>query len=195
MDAVQRRVRPGRWGFTMIELMTTIVIIGALVAITLPRVDLERFQVDTAAQAIGTSLLTAQREAVSRQHNVLVVFDTVTSTIRTVWDANNNEIADGTEKSRAFQLPERVKFARPSGIPARPSAPDRMSTMAQLAGKPMLVFQRSGSADRAAYLYVTTSRALIYPSMAKSTRFIEIARATGRPNWWRYTGTAWERSF
>jgi prepilin-type N-terminal cleavage/methylation domain-containing protein len=190
-----RRVHPRRWGFTAIELMTTIVIIGILAGLTLPKIDLERFQVEAAAQSIGTSLLTAQREAVSRQHNVLVVFDTTKMIVRTVWDANNNEQAEGTEKSRAFQLPERVKIGRPSSIPARPNASDRMSPMTLLGGKPMLVFQRNGSADRSAFMYVTTSRAMINPAVAKSTRFIEITRATGRPSWWRYNNAGWERTF
>lgn len=194
MDAL-RRVSPGRWGFTAIELMTTIVIIGILAGLTLPRIDLERYQVEAAAQSIGTSLLTAQREAVSRQHNVLVIFDSTKMIVRTVWDANNNEQADGTEKSRAFQLPERVKFGRPSTIPARPNASTAMSPMTPLAGQPMLVFQRNGSADRSAFMYVTTSRAMINPAVAKSTRFIEITRATGRPSWWRYSNTGWERTF
>ncbi|MCU0647229.1 MAG: hypothetical protein MUF00_04500 [Gemmatimonadaceae bacterium] len=175
--------------------MTTIVIIGALAAITLPRLDLERFDVDNAAQGIGTTLLTAQREAVVRQHNVLVIFDTIAGTVRTVWDANNNELADGTEKSRAIQLPERVKFGRPSSIAARPGASAAMSAMLQVGSKPTLIFTRAGSADRAAYMYVTVSRALINPTYAKNTRFIEIARATGRPNWWRLKGGVWERSF
>lgn len=195
MGGTMRRTGRRRWGFTAIELMTTIVIIGALAAITLPRLDLERYDVENAAQGIGTTLLTAQREAVVRQHNVLVIFDTTAGTVRTVWDANNNELAESTEKSRAIQLPERVKVARPSSVPARPGAPDRMSTMLQVGSKPALVFTRSGSADRAAYLYVTTARSLINPAFAKHTRFIEVARATGRPNWWRYSGSAWSRSF
>jgi type II secretory pathway pseudopilin PulG len=75
----------------MIELLLVIAIIGITATFVLPRVRFDNTRVDTAARTIDLVLMAAQRDAVSRQHNVLVVFDTSAGMLRTVWDANQNQ--------------------------------------------------------------------------------------------------------
>jgi hypothetical protein len=89
-----------------------------MAALVMPRVRLDNSQVDTAARSFGMALMVAQRDAASRQHNVLLVFDTTAHFIRTVWDVNNNAQFDSGEKSRLFLLPERVVLGRPSSVGA-----------------------------------------------------------------------------
>lgn len=174
-------------GFTLVELLIVVAMIAVLAALVLPKVRVDNSKVDTAARTIGMSLMVAQREAVSRQHNVLVVFDSVGHGVRTVWDANNNGIADGGERSRPFLIPEAVVFARPGDVPALPG-PEATSED----GAVTLVMQRSGSVDRARTVYLTTARSL-HGGADRDVRAVQIARATGRPTWHVWTGSQWRR--
>ena len=51
------------------------VLIGILAAIAYPAIDSMRYNAESAMMQIGTALQAAQREAVARQHDVLVIFD------------------------------------------------------------------------------------------------------------------------
>jgi len=177
-------------GFSLIELLISIAMVGILAALVLPKVRVDNAQVDTAARTIGLSLMVAQRDAAARQHNVLLVFDTTARTIKTVWDANNNGVANAGEKTRPFLLPERVVLGRPSGVPALGTASASIPTMLQSGNNPMLVLQRNGSVDRSVTLYLSTSRARA-GGKDKDTRAVVIARATARPEWYAWTGGAW----
>jgi type II secretory pathway pseudopilin PulG len=163
-----------------------IIIIGLLAALVLPRVRVDNSKVDTAARTIGMALMVAQREAVARQHNVLLVVDGGAHSARTIWDANNNGIADAGERSRPFLLPEQVVLARPGHVPA-------LGAEAEAPGSPLvIILQRNGAADRAHVLYLTTARAMS-GNPHDELRAVQIARATGRPTWHVWTGTRWRR--
>ena len=179
-------------GFSLIELLLVIVMVGILAALALPKVLVDTAQVDTAVRTVGMSIMVAQREAVARGHNVLVVFDTSAHAVRTIWDVNNNGQIDGGEKSRPFLLPERVVFDRPSGVSALGAASAPMPVMLTSGGKPLLVLQRNGSVDRGITLYLTTpSRRLGAPR--NYARAMVLARATARPDWYVWTGSQWKR--
>ncbi len=164
--------------------------IAVLAALVLPKIRVENAQVDAAARTVGLSLMVAQREAASRQHNVLLVFDTAAHNITTVWDENNNARPDPAEKTRPFLLPERVVLGRPSTVSALGSASAGVPTMLTNGGSPMLVLQRNGSVDRSVTLYLSTQRAMA-GGTNQDTRALVIARATARPEWYAWTGSAW----
>ena len=180
-------------GFSVIELVIVVTLMGILAAFAMPRMRIESSQVDTAARTIGMSLMVAQREAASRQHNVLLIFDTNAHTVNTVWDANNDGVKGANEKSRPFLLPERVVLGRPSGVSALGSASASIPVTLMSGGKPMLVLQRNGSVDRAVTFYLTTPQSMA-GAASKEVRALVIARATARPEWYAWTGSTWRHA-
>jgi prepilin-type N-terminal cleavage/methylation domain-containing protein len=180
-------------GFSLIELLLVISMIGILAALALPKILVDNAEVDTATRTLGMSLMVAQREAVSRQHNVLLVIDDDAHTITTVWDANNNNVADAGEKTRPFLLPERVVLGRPSSVSALGTATESVPSMQLLGDRPMLVLQRNGSVDRGVTLYLSTLASMAGASAADA-RAVVVARATARPDRYAWTGSAWKRA-
>ena len=183
----------------MIEILLVIAIIGITATLVLPRVRFDNSRVDTAARTIDLVIMAAQRDAVSRQHNVLVVFDTAGGILRTVWDANQNQSAEDTERERLTPLPEQIEVARPPGVSAL--AGDSTSALAGVPDDrgPMLLVQRSGSTDRAATFYLTTTRSMLPDSMlpdetVREVRAVQVSRATGRSAWYTWTGSQWKRA-
>jgi prepilin-type N-terminal cleavage/methylation domain-containing protein len=180
-------------GFSLIELLLVIVMIGVLAALVMPKILVDNAQVDTATRTFGMSLMVAQREAVARQHNVLLVFDTSAHTITTVWDANNNAKVDAGEKTRPFLIPERVVLGRPASVSALGTASAGVPVTLKSGDRPMLVLQRNGSIDRGVTLYLSTIASMAGSPRAEA-RAVVLARATARPDWYAWTGSAWRRA-
>jgi hypothetical protein len=163
-----------------------VVLLGIMFALVMPRVRVDNAVVDTAARIINLSIMTAQRDAVARAHNVVVTFDVADHTAIAVWDANNNGVADAGEKTRPFPLPEGVRFGRSSAVPALDGDASTPGTDV------VVVLQRNGAVDRVHTLYLSTDRALNGGPHADA-RALRIARATGRPMWYAWTGTEWRQ--
>lgn len=181
-------------GFSLVELLLVIAVVGILALLVLPKIRLDNAKVDAAARTLTLALMVAQREAASRQHNVLLVFDTTASTMTTVWDANNNGRRDNGEKTRPFLLAEHVVLGRPATVPALGTATLGVPSMATTAdGRPMLILQRNGSVDRSVTLYLTSSAALA-GSKNVEARAVTIARATAHPEWYAWTGSRWRHA-
>ena len=83
--------------------LIVLVIAGILVAVAISRVDFSRFKADSVVQTIRATLAKAQRDAVTRGHNVIVTFDTAGQRIEVVWDANNNGLADAASASCGYR--------------------------------------------------------------------------------------------
>ena len=185
-------VRRQRRGFTLIELVMVCVIVGLMALIVMPKIRIDNTQVDTAVRTINMSLMVAQREAVARQQNVLVMFDTAHHAVKTVWDSNNNGALDNGEKTRPFLLPERVIIGRPADVPKLGGSSEVEGVGLSTDGGPYFIMMRGGSVDRSAVIYFTT-RASLSGGEFRDVRALSISRATGRPVWYKWGSGAWRR--
>jgi type II secretory pathway pseudopilin PulG len=177
----------------VIELAMVLILIGIMATLILPKIRLESSGVDSAVRTVNMTLMVAQREAVSRQHNVIVVIDTAKHMARTVWDANNTGLTESGERTRPFLLPDNVVVGRPSGVPAMGGSAEDVATAALTqSGDPQVIMLRSGAANRAAILYFTSMRAMA-GGPDKDVRAVSVSRATGRPTWYVWTGSRWRR--
>ena len=183
-----------RLGFTLIEMLIVLVIIGVVVGLAAPKIDVTKFRVESAMQGVGTMLLAVERQAITQQHDVIVMFDVPNNLLRIHDDANNNGLVDPGERVRGMPLGEGIVFGR-AGVTARPMGTAAVNFTKVVAGLPAVVFHRDGSASEAGGFYLTSNRAATGGTHLDDTRAVELERATGRASWLKYGTGGWVRAF
>ena len=179
-----------RQGFSMIELLSVIVIMGLLTAIALPKSGLSSYQANSGAQVVSSALAYAQRQAISRQADTRVGFDIANNRMRIHEDKNNDNIIDADERVTFANLPEGITFGRGSAA-ARPMGAEVVNFTRSQGVLPLLTFHRDGSTSEDGGVYVTTIAGLSIDRKA-DVRAVEIARATGRTTWYSYATGTWK---
>src|SRR5262245_35673058 len=101
-------------GFTMAETMVVLLVAGMMITLAIPRVDVTRYKADAIAQIVRTQLQNASRASITRQHDVIVSFDTLGEQMVTTFDANNNSIIDSGERVSYRGLDTGILFADPA---------------------------------------------------------------------------------
>ena len=185
---------PERSGFALVELVMVLVVLGIIALFALPRIDLNKYRVESAAQSIGSTFLAAQRLAITRQHDVRVVFDVAGAAFSIHEDTDNDGVVAGAERNLRHPLGEHVVFGL-GGAPAAAMGPGPLTFTKTSGGSPVLVFHRNGAASEAGGFYITTDRAVNASGYPQDARAIEIDRATGRASWSRYINGGWRRVF
>jgi prepilin-type N-terminal cleavage/methylation domain-containing protein len=180
-------------GFTLIEIMMTLAIIGVIAGFALSKLDYTRYRVNGAARSVSSLFAVAQRSAVTLQNNVNVFFNTDRNTVSIHEDADNDNVMDTGERVRSYPLGEGVVYGR-GGAPQRIYGSDRVSFERRIGGYHEVIFRRDGSASESGGIYITSLRAQRAATPADA-RSIEVVRATGRVELYRYSGTAWSRIF
>ena len=69
-------------GFSLVEMLGVIVIIGMMASIALPRTGVATYKANSGAQVVASTLVYAQRQAISRQANTLVALVTIDRHLR-----------------------------------------------------------------------------------------------------------------
>lgn len=187
-----------RAGVTLIEMLIVVTMISIILAISIPRLNISRLRSKSAVTSLGTTMLALQREAIARQHNILVLFAQSPRQIRVVYDSNNNEQFDVGERERPIPLGEEIVFGKPTAVTARSfggNAVNFTNTEAST-GLPAVVLYRDGSAKEYGGIYLSTGKAIAGAANHQGeTWAMEMIRATGRPEWYRWNGTTWLRGF
>ena len=174
-------------GFTIIETVMLLAVAAMMVTLALPRVDVTRYKADAIAQIVRTQLQNASRSAITRQHDVIVSFDTVAQQMITAFDANNNAVIDVGERVSYRGLDTGILFADPTVNGVSGSAittPISGASIGIVNGLPSLIFHRDGSVSSDAEVYVS-----IAARGPKMYRALVLTQATGRVDWYRLNTT------
>jgi prepilin-type N-terminal cleavage/methylation domain-containing protein len=172
-----------RRGFTLAEIMVVLVITGMMITLAIPRIDTTKWRADAIATIVRTTLQYAQRQAITRQHDMVVSFDTTGERIRTFWDGDNSGTPSGTERITWRGLDVGVLFTDPTvqGISgATITKPVNGSAIATLNGYPTVTFHRDGSVSTDAEIYIKVAA-----HGPPWYRAIRLTQSTGRVDWYR----------
>lgn len=179
-----------RHGFSLIEVLSVIVIMGLLAAVALPRANVSSYKANAGAQVVSSAFSAAQRQAISRQADTRVAFDLANNRLRIHEDRNNDNIIDADERMTFANLPEGITFGR--GTAAARAMGAGIVTFTRAQGiLPVLVFRRDGTASEDGGVYLSTIAGLSVDRTA-DVRAVEIARATGRATWFSYATGTWK---
>jgi prepilin-type N-terminal cleavage/methylation domain-containing protein len=182
--------RTGRAGFTLIEAVMVVTIIGIVAGMAIPKAGYSTYLANSGARVLSTTLSYAQRQAISQQADIRVAFDVANNQIRVHEDRNNDNVIDQGERVGFTSLPEGVAFGRGAAA-ARPIGGSAVSFTRIQGTLPVLVFHRDGSASENGLVYLSTISGLSTGRSA-DTRAIEIARATGRVSWYSFGTGQWK---
>ncbi len=180
-------------GFTIVELVIVIAVVGVLGSIAAPSFNAGRWRAEAGIHEVMAGLGSAQRLAVLRQHDVVVTFLEDDDALRIHRDADNDGVEDPGEDVRLQELPETIGF----GLGATPGmAGDPSTTTVTFdddGAGPQLVFHRNGSASQAGRLYLRPLRGSMADEAA-AARALSVERSTGEDRCFSYQTGSWEAS-
>jgi len=189
-------MRLGRQGFSFIELLIVCILLGLVAAFVAPSIDVTKYKIESAMQGVGITLLGLERQSITQQHDIIVMFDQTQQALRVHEDLNNNGVVDAGERVRRIPLGDQIVYGLGSAT-AMPMGAGPVTFTKVVSGYKALVFHRDGSASEAAGFYLTSIRATKYSGYKGDARAIVLDRATGRASWYRFntTGSTWVRAF
>jgi type II secretory pathway pseudopilin PulG len=170
-------------------MLVVVTVMGIIAGVTLPRVNFAQHRANAAAAFVRGTLQQAQRMAIVRQFDVVVMVDTVAGKLRVLEDADNDGRVDAGERVSSRPLEEGARFAAPSAGVNGPAARSIVGAgLRTVDGLPAIVFHRNGSSSTNLELYLSV-RGRRSPEM----RAVTVAQATGRAEWFRrsYDDARW----
>lgn len=180
-------------GFSIPELLLVLLLVSVLSLLIIPNIEIVKYRMDGAARGTVAAFVAAQRQAVVRQHDVIVAFDVANRRLRIHQDGNNNGQIESGERTRMVSFDEGVVFGLGGAPPL--FTPAIISFTETQDGLPVLRFIRNGSASEEGHIYLTSTRSATFGAHPKDTRAVKVDRATGRVTWYYYDPDEWKKGF
>ncbi len=179
-----------RRGFTLLELIVVLIMVGLIAGMAVPRLNYERFRADAAMRTVRSVLQGAQRNAIMRQTNVVVAFNETAGLMEIIEDADNDCSHDTGERLSTRPLEDGAQFHVPptaygSPVSTAVSGPN----LCTIRGLRAVQFLRDGATSTDTDVYVTSSR-----GTTTDYRLVRVTMASGRTEAFRFDGTAWQRT-
>ena len=137
-----------RSGFSMMEVVGTMVVVGVLAGIAIPRMDFSRMRSDAALRQLTLLCVQAQRTALMKQYNVILSVDQATSRIRLVEDRNNSDTFDTGDRVTWMSMESGVVFREAPTALDGFSAKVSFTNPKNLNGMISVIFRRNRSEER-----------------------------------------------
>lgn len=188
-----RRAPRAGSGFSLVELLVVLVVVSLLSVLIVPNIEIVKFRMDGAARGAVAALVSAQRQAVVRQHDMVVAFDAANRRLRIHQDRDNDGTIDAGEPTRMVPFDDGVVFGLGGAPPLFGS--ETVGFTETQDGLPVVRFIRGGSASEEGHLYLTSTRTTDTSLYPKDTRAIKVDRATGRVTWYYYDPDQWKKGF
>lgn len=191
MNLMHRRTEPATRGFTIIELLMVVALISIIAATAIPRINFNRYRADAAGRLVRTQLQNAQRNAITRQSNVIASFDLTDNRLRLVQDYNNNDTLNTSDRVDFRRLEEGARYAVPTWPGPNGTTPAAAvvgPNLRTVSGMKTVIFRRDGSASSDLEVYVT-----MRPAVPEEYRAVTVAQSTGRSELFKWNGKAWIR--
>lgn len=179
-------------GFSLVEVILLLSVVAVFAAAAVPRLPAADSQMDAGLRHAAVALNAVQREALVRQHNMIVSLDTALLRFDVHYDSNNNQRPDSGELRRVIELHNGVRFGVGGTPELRRRPPTSFSVHADLK-KAAFVFHRDGSASEEGTIYLT-SNGTMRSQEKEHTRALHISRASSRVDCFSYATGSWQES-
>jgi prepilin-type N-terminal cleavage/methylation domain-containing protein len=173
-------------GFTLVEMLIVLALLGLCIAIAAPRMRMDGFRLGAASHDLGSMMYAAQSAAVARQHDVVIAFDQSNRSVRQHFDRDNDGVRDSGEPVFEVSLQNGVAFGR-GPAPALYVGGAAVTFRGRQDGMPAVTFHRSGSASEEGGFYLQSTAADGTQAVAAV-----LDRGTGLVTWRTYRGGSWQ---
>lgn len=190
-DAHQRLKDQERGGFSLVELIYVMAIVGIMSALAIPLLDYKKIRVNAALNELTTELMAAQRLAILRGHDLVVAFDVPDNRLRIHLDVNNDRSIQAGEEWSVLELPEGVTFGLPATASQLRDGEPPVTFQQHQDEDPAVTFHRNGSASEMGVIYITTMGADPEP---KHARAMEVIRSTAKVRCWSHGTGTWRQT-
>jgi len=177
-----------RHGFTMIEILMVIVLIGIVAGFAVSRVNITGYRMDSNIRLLQNALIGAQQTAITKNVNVQVMFDATSHRVRILQDTDNDGTVSMSE-TVTYRALDNARFLTPAttidgALPIYLTGPGVIET-----GNPLqraIRFSPNGALTGDVVLYIGSSS-----DRPDDMRGLTIVGATGRTGFWSHGGGVW----